>query len=106
MLSIVSASGKEVAKTFVVDPHFVKTNDAKTAACMVAITQNLRGFLTDISKTYEEATQHSRDFDRRVSEVTLRTMTKLMKGKAPVFEYINSVKPNGQSIRPMVVTRV
>ena len=98
VLAIVSPSGKEVVKTYIVDPHFVKTNDAKTAVCMVAITQNLRGYLADISSTYDKATKHSREFDRRVSEVTFRMLLKLLRRKAPpTFEYVGSSKPNGQS---------
>ncbi|TEB26458.1 hypothetical protein FA13DRAFT_1816903 [Coprinellus micaceus] len=96
VLAIVSPSGKELVKTYIVDPHFVKTNDAKTAVCMVAITQNLRGYLADISSTYDKATKHSREFDRKVSEATYRMLSKLLRRKTPpTFEYVGSTKPNG-----------
>jgi hypothetical protein len=69
---------KELVKTYVVDPHFVKSNDAKMAVCIVAVTQNVREYLSDISKKYEEKTQTAREFERVTSESFVKVVAKLL----------------------------
>ncbi|RXW14770.1 hypothetical protein EST38_g11087, partial [Candolleomyces aberdarensis] len=98
ILSALGFSGrKELVKTYVVDPHFVKSNDAKIAVGIVAVTQNVRGYLAGISKTYEEKTQSTREFDRTTSENFVKVVGKLLMrldpGRKILFDYFGSGVP-------------
>ncbi|KAF6756731.1 hypothetical protein DFP72DRAFT_893610 [Ephemerocybe angulata] len=81
---------KEIVKTYIVNPHFVKTNDAKNAACILAVTRDLRSFLMDISKKYEDNSRGTRDFERKAFEVAMRTIARF-RGTNIVFEATGGV---------------
>ncbi|KAJ2935259.1 hypothetical protein H1R20_g1835, partial [Candolleomyces eurysporus] len=72
------SGGKELVKTYVVDPHFVKSNDAKIAK-------------------YEEKTQATREFDRTTSENFVKVLGKLLMRLDPggkiLFDYFGSGVP-------------
>ncbi|KAJ2917289.1 hypothetical protein MD484_g3101, partial [Candolleomyces efflorescens] len=88
---------KELVKTYIVDPHFVKSNDAKMAVCIVAVTQNVREYLADILNKYEEKTQTSREFERITSDNFMKLAGRLLKRLDPrkkiSFDYLGSGVP-------------